>query len=412
MSNDELDNEDDDSTEFLSAYQSSASSNYKQQKHRSLTPDRNDSHSSSSSLRKQRQNSSSRSNTLERKKYDNKSLSASRSSSSSSSYSGVGNNGPEGEFRRSQLISSKSSDDQRIRRSRSLQLNERSPNQVHKQKQSAGPPPLPNRNSSYNSKPPRHPQPPTQSQNRGFRSSEVDKSRSFDLDYGTSGFTTNYNNNTNYTSNRSDLDKSRSFDEDYRDPSGTSSGGSGRYLKANSTEVSKTRKSSPRQQTSPQNYGTRLCDHELTYDMVRRNLDRHGKMRNSETINAGGNSELNFMNSDRIYDHPTTIPLKGDNDSLTPDSSNEYKSITTAPVRQKNPVAGATTTTTSSSSLSSINTGHRGTSTSRGSCIVSCDNKEFDENCKRTPNPNNNNIFVYWKSGISEKELKPREKAI
>lgn len=201
------------------------------------------------------------------------------------------------------------------------------------------------------------------------------------MDYGTSGFTTNYNNNTNYTSNRSDLDKSRSFDEDYRDPSGTSSGGSGRYLKANSTEVSKTRKSSPRQQTSPQNYGTRLCDHELTYDMVRRNLDRspimdfsrdydnlpsHGKMRNSETINAGGNSELNFMNSDRIYDHPTTIPLKGDNDSLTPDSSNEYKSITTAPVRQKNPVAGATTTTTSSSSLSSINTGHRGTSTSRG----------------------------------------------
>lgn len=44
------------------------------------------------------------------------------------------------------------------------------------------------------------------------------------------------------------------------------------------------------------------------------------------------------------------------------------------------------------------------------SCIVSCDNKEFDENCKRTPNPNNN-IFVYWKSGISEKELKPREKS-
>lgn len=145
LSNDELDNEEDDSTEFLSAYQSSAPSTYiKPQKKRSLTPDRNDSHSSSNSLRKQRsatpesrsltpedrrkkgsqaslnsrQNSSSRSNTLERKKYDNKSLSASRSSSSSSSYSGVGNTGPEGEFRRSQLRSSKSSDDQRIRRSR------------------------------------------------------------------------------------------------------------------------------------------------------------------------------------------------------------------------------------------------------------------------------------------------------
>lgn len=211
----------------------------------------------------------------------------------------------------------------------------------------------------------------------------MDKSRSFDLDYGTSGFTAaSYNHNTsNFTSNRSDLDKSRSFDEDYRDPSGTSSGGSGRYLKAtNSTEVSKTkthRKSSPRQTTSPQSYGTRLCDHELTYDMVRRQMDRspimefhrdydnlpsHSKMRNSETINAGGNSELNFMNSDRIYDHPTTIPLKGDNESLTPDSSNEYKSISGL---KRTTVA---TTTTSSSSLSSINTGHRGTasSTSRG----------------------------------------------
>lgn len=267
---------------------------------------------------------------------------------------------------------------------RSLQLNERSPNQAHKQKHPAGPPPLPNRNSSYGSKPPRHPQQPTQTQNRSFRASEVDKSRSFDLDYG-SGFTAaTYNHSTsNFTSNRSDLDKSRSFDEDYRDPSGTSSGGSGRYLKAtNSTEVSKTkppRKSSPRQTTSPQNYGTRLCDHELTYDMMRRTLDRspimdfnrdydnlpsHTKMRNSETINAGGNSELNFMNSDRIYDHPTTIPLKGDNDSLTPDSSNEYKSISG---QQKRTTAAAATTTTSSSSLSSINTGHRGTTpTSRG----------------------------------------------
>lgn len=211
------------------------------------------------------------------------------------------------------------------------------------------------------------------------------------MDYGSSGFTASaaaaaaasYNHNTtNFTSNRSDLDKSRSFDEDYRDPSGTSSGGSGRYLKAtNSTEVSKTkthRKSSPRQTTSPQNYGTRLCDHELTYDMVRRTMDRSpimeftrdydnlpchsSKMRNSETINAGGNSELNFMNSDRIYDHPTTIPLKGDNESLTPDSSNEYKSISGL---KRTTVA---TTTTSSSSLSSTNTGHRGTPapTSRG----------------------------------------------
>lgn len=266
---------------------------------------------------------------------------------------------------------------------RSLQLNERSPNQPHKQKHPTGPPPLPNRNSSYHSKPPRHPQQPTQSQNRSFRSSEVDKSRSFDLDFGTSGFTAaTYNHNSsNFTSNRSDLDKSRSFDEDYRDPSGTSSGGSGRYLKAkNSTEVSKThRKSSPRQTTSPQNYGTRLCDHELTYDMVRRTLDRspimdfsrdydnlpsHSKMRNSETINAGGNSELNFMNSDRIYDHPTTIPLKGDNESLTPDSSNEYKSISG---QKRTTTLAAATTATSSSSLSSTNTGHRGTTaTSRG----------------------------------------------
>lgn len=114
LSNDELDIEEDDngSSEFLNtnSYHPSTSP-FKTQRQRSLTPDRNESHSSSSSLRKQRsitpesrsltpedrrkkgsqvslsgsrQNSSSRSNTLERK---HEKVTISRSSSSSS-YSG------------------------------------------------------------------------------------------------------------------------------------------------------------------------------------------------------------------------------------------------------------------------------------------------------------------------------------
>lgn len=75
-----------------------------------------------------------------------------------------------------------------------------------------------------------------------------------------------------------------------------------------------------RQSGSPQSYGTRLCDHELTYEMLRKspimNFRRGDSgdyelpvmLRNRETINSGGNSELNFMsNETRIYEHPTTV---------------------------------------------------------------------------------------------------------
>lgn len=125
LSNDELDNEDGGLNDFLSAgshkfpkigTSSVSVSPFKMQRQRSLTPDRNDSHSSTSSLRKQRSNtpesrsltpeerrkkgsqlslggarqsSSSRSNTFEgRQRHDDKTPPNISRSSSSSSYSG------------------------------------------------------------------------------------------------------------------------------------------------------------------------------------------------------------------------------------------------------------------------------------------------------------------------------------
>lgn len=164
---------------------------------------------------------------------------------------------------------------------------------------------------------------------------------------------------------RLDFDKSRSFDEDYREALLNNNGGVGgagssglRYLQPGSdpnvlSSVGRLRQSnspvgaggshernttrspqssgsssnnlhlpSSRRTGSPQSsqsYGTRLCDHELTYDMLRKspimNFRRGDsdyelpvQLRNRETINSGGNSELNFMSNDtRIYEHPTTV---------------------------------------------------------------------------------------------------------
>lgn len=168
LSNDELDIEEDDagSSEFLNTNSyHPVNSPFKTQRQRSLTPDRNESHSSSSSLRKQRsitpesrsltpedrrkkgsqislsgsrQNSSSRSNTLERK---HEKVNISRSSSSSS-YSGrehenhgggvvggggvmesgglrvVNMNAGNNQHRRSLGRNAKQADEHRIRRSR------------------------------------------------------------------------------------------------------------------------------------------------------------------------------------------------------------------------------------------------------------------------------------------------------
>lgn len=134
-----------------------ANSPFKTQRQRSLTPDRNESHSSSSSLRKQRsltpesrsltpedrrkrgsqaslmgsrQNSTSRNNTLERK-HDKAAINHLSRSSSSSSYSGRGehdshiysqyiggNLSASGQHRRSLGRNAKQVDDHRIRRSR------------------------------------------------------------------------------------------------------------------------------------------------------------------------------------------------------------------------------------------------------------------------------------------------------
>lgn len=228
------------------------------------------------------------------------------------------------------------------------------------------------------------------------RNNDIDKSRSFDFDYcnystqvalkGHSHAVSGGSNNQNVPL-RLDFDKSRSFDEDYREPLNTISNnlattnGSGmRYLQAiadpgmggntgsnNNNRSGRLRRSSPvgtgsgernsrspqssgsscnnlhlpRQSTSPQNYGTRLCDHELTYDMLRKSLDRSPIMdfrrgdsgeydlspallRNRETINSGGNSELNFFNNDHIYEQPTTSKVSA---SATGSSLKQQRSL-------------------------------------------------------------------------------------
>lgn len=209
------------------------------------------------------------------------------------------------------------------------------------------------------------------------RQNDIDKSRSFDFDY--CNYNSPGNNIKSQHSNNSlsqnlmnreaalrlEFDKSRSFDEDYREVAVVSNNNLNanamRYLQANENSernhVGRIRRTSPvegngrntrspqssgsscnnlsvpRSTTSPQNYGTRLCDHEMTYDLMRKSLDRSpimdfrrgdsaggggdydipvGMLRNRETINSGGNSELNFMNSDnRQYEqHLTSNSLK------------------------------------------------------------------------------------------------------
>ncbi|XP_022221857.2 uncharacterized protein LOC111073709 isoform X3 [Drosophila obscura] len=289
LSNDELDNEDGFLSEFLSdgsqKFQKLCSSSvsispFKMQRQRSLTPERNESHSSSSSLRKQRsltpesrsltpeerrkkgsqhsllgsrQNSGTRSNTLEaRPRHGDKTPPNISRSSSSSSYSGgepcsipVSASGPTNHRRAMAAAHSaakQAEQEHRIRRSRSLQLSERSPNRAHKSIVNVG-------ISAKQSQ-----QQPQQTPAASYRSS------------------------------------------------------------SNSLHQP------PRQTGSPQSYGTRLCDHEFTYEMLRKspimNFRRGDSsdyelpvlLRNRETINSGGNSELNFMsNETRIYEHPTTV---------------------------------------------------------------------------------------------------------
>lgn len=247
------------------------------------------------------------------------------------------------------------------------------------------------------------------------RQSDIDKSRSFDFDY--CNYNATVNNMKSQHSNSSligaqtalnrevalrlDFDKSRSFDEDYREAvvsNNNLNSNAMRYLQANENNernhVARIRRSSPvegngrntrspqssgsscnnlsvpRSNTSPQNYGTRLCDHEMTYDLMRKSLDRSPIMdfrrgdsagaadydipmallRNRETINPGGNSELNFMNSDnRQYEQISSSSLKqqrslrrtqspneshyslershtaGSRDDITPNEANEYR---------------------------------------------------------------------------------------
>nr|XP_017028689.2 uncharacterized protein LOC108079021 [Drosophila kikkawai] len=430
LSNDEVDNEDGGLSEFLSAGthkfpKAGAStvsiSPFKMQRQRSLTPDRNESHSSSTSLRKQRsltpesrsltpeerrkkgsqlslsagsrQNSGSRSNTLEARK-DKTPPNISRSSSSSS-YSGGDSHEPlnastsstvtasvagpasSSSSHRRAMAAKQAEQEHRIRRSRSLQLSERSPNRTHKSIVNLGAVSVQQQHQAsagtYQQSrlpvgggvfPPTiraSPAPASSSTSVRVRQSEADKARSFDFDYSnynrsggskgsarsahTSGSGGDSGSNQNLRVER----ESRSFDDDYREAVLNNNNGSLRFLqpaadtshpsssrlrKSNSPVEHSAASRSPqssgsssnnlhqasRQTGSPQSYGTRLCDHELTYDMLRKspimNFRRGDSsdyelpvmLRNRETINSGGNSELNFMsNETRIYEHPTTV---------------------------------------------------------------------------------------------------------
>ncbi|XP_064539372.1 uncharacterized protein RhoGEF3 isoform X2 [Drosophila montana] len=453
LSNDELDIEEGSSTEFLSTnYQlpnvatgSASVSPFKTQRQRSLTPDRNDSHSSSSSLRKQRsltpdsrsltpeerrkkgsqisligsrQNSSSRSNTLERRqRHDDKTPPTISRSSSSSSYSGgeshdllngspntassaAGGASCATNYRRSmgRTPAKQVEQEHLIRRSRSLQLSERSPNRTQKSIVcvSGGVSPLQKQQATAHYQQANTGIFPnslraTVSANKLLPSSkgatgnstarqrqvDLDKARSFDFDYNNynrSGATSNATRSAhtsggggggggdsgNNPNLRSDCDKSRSFDEDYRaalhNNNGISSSGihffksgsepnavvsSSTRLRHSNSPVGgaahdRTPTRSPQSSGSSSNniqltsqctssppansgYGMRLCDHELSYDMLRKspimNFRRGDseyeipmQLRNRETINSGGNSELNFMsNETHIYEHPTTV---------------------------------------------------------------------------------------------------------
>ncbi|XP_030239648.1 uncharacterized protein LOC108650108 isoform X2 [Drosophila navojoa] len=484
LSNDELDNEDGSSTEFLSAtnyqFPNLSTSNvsispFKNQRQRSLTPDRNDSHSSSSSLRKQRsltpesrsltpeerrrkgsqislsasrQNSSSRSNTLERRqRHDEKTPPTISRSSSSSSYSGgesheLLNGSPSGaaaaagnapsavNYRRSagRTSTAKQAEQEHlIRRSRSLQLSERSPNRgqknsikgaipmqkqqqqqqqqavVHYQQANSGMFPNSLRATvSANKLLPSSKSSAGGSSTRQRQNVDVDKARSFDFDYnnynrsGNSGSAARSAHNSVLVGDgvgnqnlRLDCDKSRSFDEDYREALHNNNGGSGsgiHFLQPGTESTSSVRL---RQSTSPvgaaghergttrspqssgsssnnlhlsaqrtnspqgNSYGTRLCDHELTYEMLRKspimNFRRGDsdyeipvQLRNRETINSGGNSELNFMSNDtHIYEHPTTV-LKPQRSSSR--DENLYRPTTGALPRSSSPATPDTRT--------------------------------------------------------------------
>lgn len=204
------------------------------------------------------------------------------------------------------------------------------------------------------------------------RQADVDKARSFDFDFNNYNRSraTNSATRSAHTSGggggdsgnqnlRSDCDKSRSFDEDYREAlhnnNANSSSGIHFFQPGNETNAVVASSTRLRQSNSPvggaahdrtptrspqssgsssnnihltsqctssppgNSYGMRLCDHELSYDMLRKspimNFRRGDseyeipmQLRNRETINSGGNSELNFMsNETHIYEHPTTV---------------------------------------------------------------------------------------------------------
>lgn len=94
------------------------------------------------------------------------------------------------------------------------------------------------------------------------RNADLEKSRSLDSEYD------KYQYNV-----PTDFDKSRSFDEDYGESN------SAKYLDDSRSfsidqVYSKNKQTPPPRQSSPQNYGSRLYDHELMYDTSRKAMER------------------------------------------------------------------------------------------------------------------------------------------
>ncbi|KAJ6640671.1 Rho guanine nucleotide exchange factor 4, partial [Pseudolycoriella hygida] len=229
--------------------------------------------------------SSSRSSILDRQRFEDNKFVSSRSSSTSS-FSG-GEHEPMN-FSRSRYrqLDPQLSDGSRIRRSRSLQLTERSPSRSKNSLKLTSGQPNPSQNIKYA-------QPQRERANKRSEQVAHDKQHSFEAEY----------NKFQYNS-KLDFDKSRSFDEDYcNDQSRPSKFINENRSLSNDRVFSSNTSNAPAKikQNMTQNYGTRLYDHEMMYDMARKVMDRSPIM------------EFN----DRKHD-----PIRGRERS--PNSSNEH----------------------------------------------------------------------------------------
>lgn len=142
---------------------------------------------------------------------------------------------------------------------RSLQLTERSPSRSKQVIKITSGLPNPPPNTKYS-------QPLRDRPNKRSEQATQDKQRSFEAEY----------NKCQYNS-KLDFDKSRSFDDDYSNDQIRAS----KFINENRSlsndrvfSSNTTSNASAKTKSNAQNYGTRLYDHEMMYDMQRKNLDR------------------------------------------------------------------------------------------------------------------------------------------